>query len=191
MFTIVTGSVTLGITGAFAVAFQAVLALFFTLSAVERVLLGFCGFLIALAATLVVLKALRGRHSQNKAEGQKPGYWENRQMLYTALGSFYTDSAYLYDEELYEDDEVENWQSCVSELIAEALGQTEVNRFLTDDIHLSLPAEARPRHLWLEHRRQRLTNLMRVINSLSDPLEIRPDFDGREWVGSKTFRYKR
>lgn len=123
--------------------------------------------------------------------GQKrPGYWENRQMLHAALKDFYAKSFDLQNEDYYEDDEVKQWESRTSQLIAESLGQERVNGFLTnDDRLLRVDPNHSPRLAWLQYRRAQLGILIQVVNSLCS-LEIRPDFDGRKWVGSEQFRYE-
>lgn len=72
MFTIVTGLVTLGITGALAIAFQALLTLFFTLSASERVLLGACAFLVALGIALAAVNYMRRRWALSEPAARVP-----------------------------------------------------------------------------------------------------------------------
>lgn len=133
---------------------------------------------------------LRTEIERLTAENERLGYWDNRQMLHAALKDFYGDSFELQNEDYYEDDEVEQWESRTSQLIEEALDQEWVDRFLTNDDRLShTAASASPRLAWLQYRRAQLDILIQVVNSLS-PLEIRPDFDGRKWVGSEQFRFK-
>lgn len=60
--------VTLGITGALAIGFQALLAVFFILSPVERALLGTCAFLVASGIVLAVVKYVRKRRALGKKE---------------------------------------------------------------------------------------------------------------------------
>ncbi len=124
------------------------------------------------------------------ANQQRPGYWENRQMLHAALKDFYGDSIGLDDEDMYDDGEVKDWENRVTQLIEESLGQEEATRFLTNEDGISSTlTDASARHAWVRYRQFRLEVLIEVANSLS-PLEIRPDFDGRKWVGSEQFRYK-
>ena len=75
-------------------------------------------------------------------------------------------------------------------MIAEALGQERADAFLTNDDRISggrLDDSAR--QAWVKRRMAELGNLILVVDSLSS-FEIRPDFDGRKWVGSEQFRFK-
>lgn len=124
------------------------------------------------------------------AAQQRPGYWDNRQMLHAALKDFCAEGAYLDNEDIYDDDEVKQWESRTTQLIAESLGQERVNDFLTNDDRISRrEPDDSPRQAWVKYRIAQLGILIQVVDSLSS-LEIRPDFDGRKWVGSEQFRFK-
>ncbi len=65
--TIVTALVTLGIVGAVAVGFQALLGALWILSPVERILFGVCAFLIALGLVLALANYVRKRRASEEA----------------------------------------------------------------------------------------------------------------------------
>ena len=88
---------------------------------------------------------------------------------------------YLEDPDFYESDVIENWERRTSKLITAALGQDEGMTFLiNDDVAvkgwLTTPLKRR-----IVHRMHRLEQVMERVNS-TQPLELQPDFDGREWV---------
>jgi hypothetical protein len=126
---------------------------------------------------------------QETAE-QRAGYWDNRQMLHAALKDFWAETDYMGDEDVYDDDEVKEWEDRTAQLILEALGQERVDEFLTNDIQISrVGPDDSPRQAWVKYRQAQLGILTQVIDSLCR-LEIRPDFDGRKWVGSEQYRFK-
>lgn len=111
-------------------------------------------------------------------------------MLHAALKDFYNDSFGLENEDMYDDDEVKQWESRATQLITESLGPERVNDFLKNDDRISrVETNDSPRQAWVKYRQAELGILIQVVDSLSR-LDIRPDFDGRKWVGSEQFRFK-
>jgi hypothetical protein len=106
----------------------------------------------------------------------------NRSLLYEALTERLVEgNTYLEDPDFYESNVIEKWEKRTSRLITAALGQDEGMTFLiNDDVAvkgwLTTPLERR-----LVHRMHRLEQVMERVDS-TQPLELQPDFDGREWV---------
>jgi hypothetical protein len=152
------------------------------------------GLLLALWLVATGIERRRRKQARQHAAAQtlqpadapeeKPTPQENRVLLYKAL----TDSLeegllFLDDPDYYEVDVIEDWEKRTSELIAEALGQGEVNTFLLYDENVEDPS-ATPLQLRVANRLQRLHQLIDRVDSL-EPLELQSSFDGREWVSKR------
>jgi hypothetical protein len=86
----------------------------------------------------------------------------NRSLLYEALTERLVEgNTYLEDPDFYESNVIEKWEKRTSRLIT---------------AWLTTPLERR-----LVHRMHRLEQVMERVDS-TQPLELQPDFDGREWV---------
>lgn len=80
---------------------------------------------------------------------------------------------------------IENWEKWVTDIITDALGQEEAVHFLSDSDYPEPCGDCG--HSEAQHRMmrrlQRLCELYERVDSLSKPLELRPDFDGAKWAG--------
>ncbi len=133
---------------------------------------------------LLVRHRLMRRQSYETLQ-EKPTAQENRSLLCEALTDRLVEgNTYLDDPDFYGAEVIEKWEKRTSKLITAALGQDEGMTFLiNEDIPvkgwLTTPLERR-----VAHRMHRLNQVMDRVDS-SEPLELRSDFDGREWVSKK------
>lgn len=108
----------------------------------------------------------------------KPDYWTNRRLFVRALKIAYRDGARAYGEDT-ERHIWEPWAERTQRLIYEALGGQQAHEFDTDWSAGTTALTG------FYARLQRLFDLIRYANDVDRPLEILPDFDGREWVSKK------
>ncbi len=85
----------------------------------------------------------------------------------------------LEDPDFYEAGVIEKWERRTSKLITVALGQNEGMTFLIDDDVSVKGWRTMPLERRVARRMHRLEQLMERVDS-SEPLELQPDFDGRE-----------
>lgn len=106
----------------------------------------------------------------------------NRGLLKRALGEAYQ-RGLLWGQGGNEEN-FGKWERRTAELIEDALGEAEAGLFLTNEESYEKRPESTPFDVRADSRILRLSNLMMRVDSLR-PLDLRPDFDGRDWVSER------
>jgi hypothetical protein len=108
-------------------------------------------------------------------------YWRNRQLLARALKIAYREGSSSYGGDA-EHAEWAHWEKRTHDLIEAALGEGAANRFVTDWVSPNEPAQTLT---GLYARLQHLLELIQTVDSVSTTIQIRSDFDGRDWVSRR------
>jgi hypothetical protein len=131
-------------------------------------------------------KRLQAENKRLKAERdelkRKTTVYDNRVILKQALNAAYWEGLHLRGRKPSEDEAAaKKWAIRTNELIKGALGESEARRFLATNGYRSGDSSATEEQKQLDRRLNRLSELIQRVDSLQ-PLDLRPDFEGQEWI---------